>query len=345
MGRKYQSLPISRPHTTNGDPETFTIRSDQPDKESTTHLPMCMSMNVCKECTAMRNFFLNMKNEKEISLSPCNISSKSTDSQIINKYTYDSTILTTNSNQNQMHYCMRCKAAINESSCQSNADDFKMTIKTCESSDENNYIAKSQPIWTNEVKSTEIFENKLSQKSLDSSKHSIHINPSISASVLATCESYAFCDCCNNNLSKISMPTPSPSIVEIACKSHEDCIQCTEALRESARKNSSSSPKILHMQSFHNSESLTEASFKTSKQDDISKYPRKMLYEEIRKEIEYQNQVISDTKEQIRKLLRLDESDEKLIQLKKSLEIENWKLSDMKNLAKIEELKSHEMIS
>jgi len=27
---------------------------------------MCMSMNVCKECTAMRNFFFKMKDEKEI---------------------------------------------------------------------------------------------------------------------------------------------------------------------------------------------------------------------------------------------------------------------------------------
>ena len=63
--RKYQSLPISRPHTSNGS-EIFTIQSDQQNKGSTTHLPMCMSMNVCKECTAMRNFFLRMKGEKGI---------------------------------------------------------------------------------------------------------------------------------------------------------------------------------------------------------------------------------------------------------------------------------------
>jgi len=275
--------------------------------------------------------------------SPCNISSKPEDS---NNYTIDSTILSTNANTNQIHYCMRCKAEINDRNGQSeNSQLRQLNI--------NSDYAKLQSKWTDEVNRTEIFDNQPSQKNSFSSKYSIGMNPSISASILATCESYAFCECCNNNLSKISMPTPSPSIVEIACKSHENCTKCTEALLESVRKNSSSSPKcisheILCTNSTHSSESivfLREASIKSLKQDGNLKYPRKMLCEEIKKEIEHQNQVIFDTKDQISKLLELKESDEKLIQLKKSLEIENWKLSDMENLAKIEELKSKKIIS
>lgn len=274
--------------------------------------------------------------------SPCNIGSKSEDS---NNYTYDSTILSTNANPNQIHYCMRCKAEINDSNGQSK--NFRLRELNI-----NSDYAKLQSKWTDEENRTEIFNNQPSQKCSFASKYSIGMNPSISASILATCESYAFCECCNNNLSRISMPTPSPSIVEIACKS-QNCTKCTEALLESVRKDSSSSPKcisheILCMKSTHSSDSivsLRETSIKSLKQDGNFKYPRKMLCEEIKKEIEHQNQVIFDTKDQMSKLLKLKESDEKLIQLKKSLEIENWKLSDMENLAKIEELKSKEMIS
>lgn len=280
--------------------------------------------------------FVSVLNEK--CDSSCNISSKSENS---NNFTYDSTILTNNANANQIHYCMRCKAEINDSNGQSENSQLKeLSI--------NSDYGKLQSKLTDEENRTEIFDNQPSQKSSFFSTHSIGMNPSISASILATCESYAFCECCNNNLSKISMPTPSPSIVEIACKSHENCTKCSEALLESVRKNSSSSPKcisheILCMKSTLSSESivsLREASIKPLRQDGNLKYPRKMLCEEIKKEIEHQNQVIFDTKDQISKLLKLKESDEKLIQLKKSYEIESWKLSDMENLAKIEELKS-----
>lgn len=202
---------------------------------------------------------------------------------------------------------MRCKAEIN--------DKTGGTIKTYESFV---HSANSQPNFDSQISK----ENSiLSSMSKDSA---------ISASILATCESYAFCECCNNNLLKLSMPTPSPSIVEIGCKSHENCTKCTEALL-SSRNNSISQPKlVLNSISTHNIGS------KLPLKDDTIE----ILHEEIEKEIEHQNLVIFDTKDQISKIAALKESDEKLFQLRNMLDIENMKLADMKNLLKIKEQKA-----
>ncbi|XP_070504316.1 putative leucine-rich repeat-containing protein DDB_G0290503 isoform X2 [Chironomus tepperi] len=348
--RKYQSFPTSRPQTAHGF-ELFTLKSSPQTKESSTHLPMCMSMNVCKECTALRNFFLKMQHEvvEEIhknsvinncddffidkSESTYNVSSNSADTKVINNYTFDNSskndMHLSTDNANQMQYCMRCKTAINKLNIHSKTSQHEEIIaddiRTSESSV---HYLNSHSKGIDGDSKTEISETQPSSNYLD-------VNSSISASILATCESYAFCECCNYNLSKISMSTPSPSIVELACVSHDNCTKCTKAF-SSSRKSSLSLPKsvsheILLIKPDQSNESL--------KQINNLKCSKKTLCEEIKKEIEYQNQVIFDTKEQISKLSTLNESDEKLLQLKNMLEIENLKLANMENLAKVEEQK------
>lgn len=64
--RKYQSLPPSLPHTKNEELDSFTLLSNQQKDSTLTHLPICMSMKVCKECTAIRDFFVKMQHEKSV---------------------------------------------------------------------------------------------------------------------------------------------------------------------------------------------------------------------------------------------------------------------------------------
>lgn len=214
-------------------------------------------------------------------------------------------------NPNQVQYCMRCKAELSHK-----------TMRTIEA---------------NEPKLQSNYDFQISPENSILSSLSIGATSEISASILATCESYAFCECCNNNLLKISMPTPSPSIVEIGCKSHENCTKCTEALL-SSRGNSMLQPKLVS-----NPIATHNIKMKLPLNDDTLVYSKEILCEEIEKEIEHQNQVIFDTKDQIRKIATLNESDEKLFQLRSMLDIENMKLVDMKNLLKIKEQNSEDV--
>ncbi|CAG9797034.1 unnamed protein product [Chironomus riparius] len=362
--RKYQSLPTSLSHTENEEFESFNLLSNQQKERSSTHLPMCMSMKVCKECAAIRDFFEKMQNEKVVDQvdkrspktnsydfgnveSPYNVSSKSAVSKVFNDITYGSTkeskesTKASTANEDQNQYCMRCRAVINEVNNQvetSQQKEFHMYSDINQTSVLSDVIVKSQSKCIDEDEETEIFEPQASF----SSQKSIDV---ISASILATCESYAFCECCKNNLTNITMLTPSPSIVEMACISHENCTKCTKVLLSSRDKSLSLTKPVSYENLCTKSPQSSKSGMSLKEQDGTVKLSSKILLEQIQKEIEYQNQIIFDTKDQKSKLSILNESDEKLLLLRNMLEIENMKLADIKNLARNEEQKLKELNS
>lgn len=174
---------------------------------------------------------------------------------------------------------------------------------------------------------------------------------SISPSILATCDSFAHCECCNHNMQKISLPTPSPSIVALGCTSHTNCRQCAEALAQSQRQSfedhidSHNDLKTKSSEDLGSHRELKSRSFVNfkppSQRPSSSSYQRLKLQAEIHKEIQFQIQVVSEIEDQISEIIREQNGSKQGINnLRHSLEIENMKLQDMVKLAKIEERRS-----
>lgn len=66
--RKYQSLSSARPYISNSI-RLSTVQSNQQKEGLSGHQPtcmMCMSSNLCKECSELRDFLLKIQHEKEV---------------------------------------------------------------------------------------------------------------------------------------------------------------------------------------------------------------------------------------------------------------------------------------
>lgn len=238
-----------------------------------------------------------------------------------------------------------------------NLKDFREMIKLCESGNSCTDCTILKERYEN-LKIDDINKLGTSEKFIvlpdlntSSNQEQFDDAKSLSASLLIMCDSYALCECCTHNLTKLNMPTPSSSIVELTCASHENCATCAAVLIESSRRNSiendqSSTKVISHEILFKNSnesnqlvqEAVNAMSVVSIKREleDLTKYhPRTLLYEKLKKEIEFQSSLVYRTEEQLSKLAQ-STSKEKLLKLRE-LETENLKFQDMIRIAKIEE--------